>query len=94
MIAHCRTRPVRRSLRTPGVFFLGLLTVLGLGVAAYRFAFGLGAVTNLDQQHPWGLWIAIDVATGVALAAGGFTSAALAHVFHRESFTRSPARRC
>ena len=68
MIAHCRTRPVRRSLRTPGVFFLGLLTVLGLGVAAYRFAFGLGAVTNLDQQHPWGLWIAIDVAT-VALAA-------------------------
>ncbi|MBI3832853.1 MAG: Ni/Fe-hydrogenase cytochrome b subunit [Planctomycetes bacterium] len=55
-------------------------------VAVWRFAFGLSATTNLDQQHPWGLWIAIDVATGVALAAGGFTSAALIHVFRREDF--------
>jgi Ni/Fe-hydrogenase subunit HybB-like protein len=48
--------------------------------------FGLGAATHLDQQHPWGLWIAIDVASGVALAAGGFTSAALVHIFHREHY--------
>ncbi|MBP1678594.1 MAG: Reductase, NrfD-like subunit, partial [Bacteroidetes bacterium] len=34
----------------------------------------------------WGLWIAVDVAAGVALAAGGFTTAALGHVMHREEF--------
>jgi Ni/Fe-hydrogenase subunit HybB-like protein len=78
--------PVNRTMATPGVFVLLGLTLIGLSVAAYRFIFGLGAVTNLDQQYPWGLWIAIDVTTGVALAAGGFTTAALAHVFHRRHY--------
>ena len=56
-------------------------------VAIYRFAFvGLAGATNLDQEHPWGIWIAIDVATGVALAAGGFMTATLAHIFHREHY--------
>ena len=62
------------------------LMVPGFWVAVYRFLFGLQAVTNLDQEHPWGLWIAIDVATGVALAAGGFTTAALAHIFYRRQY--------
>jgi Ni/Fe-hydrogenase subunit HybB-like protein len=83
-IAH--PRPIQQSLATPGVFVLLGLMAIGLGVAAYRFLFGLSSTTNLDQQHPWGLWIAIDVATGVALAAGGFTTAALAHIFHREHY--------
>lgn len=78
--------PLRRPLLTQGVAALVLLMIPGLCVMAWRFAFGLEAVTHLDQQHPWGLWIAIDVATGVALAAGGFTSAALVHVFHQGRF--------
>jgi len=32
------------------------------------------------------LWIGLDVATGVALAAGGFTSAALVYIFNRKHF--------
>ena len=78
--------PVRGRFLTPGVGVLLALVAAGLGVAAYRFLFGLSAVTNLDQSHPWGLWIAIDVSTGVALAAGGFTTAALIHIFHRGQF--------
>ncbi|MAE61679.1 MAG: Ni/Fe-hydrogenase cytochrome b subunit [Planctomycetaceae bacterium] len=78
--------PVRRKFLTPGVLVLLGLALTGLGFATYRFIFGLGASTNLDQQHPWGIWIAIDVASGVALAAGGFTTAALAHVFHRHHY--------
>ena len=42
---------------------------------------GLGAVTNLSQTTPWGLWIGFDVMTGVALAAGGYTIAATVHLF-------------
>ncbi|MEJ2504862.1 MAG: Ni/Fe-hydrogenase cytochrome b subunit, partial [Ignavibacteriaceae bacterium] len=53
---------------------------------AIRLFFGIGSMTNLDNQHPWGIWIAIDVACGVALAAGGFTSAALGHIIHKEEF--------
>jgi len=51
-----------------------------------RYAGGLAAVTNLSDAYPWGLWIGIDVATGVALAAGGFTSAALVHIFGRHGY--------
>ncbi len=78
--------PVSKKLLTPGVWVLLALMAMA-GVAAYfRFFKGLGAVTNLDDQYPWGIWIGIDVATGVALAAGGFTTAALAHIFHRERY--------
>jgi Ni/Fe-hydrogenase subunit HybB-like protein len=78
--------PVDRKFFTPGVFVLLALAVIMFFVAAYRFIFGLEAATNLDQQHPWGIWIAVDVASGVALAAGGFTTAALAHIVHRENY--------
>lgn len=78
--------PVEVPFFTRGVFVLIFLALLGFAMALYRFFFGIGAISNLDNQNPWGLWIGIDVATGVALAAGGFTTAALAHVFHRERY--------
>ncbi|MBX7256980.1 MAG: Ni/Fe-hydrogenase cytochrome b subunit [Candidatus Hydrogenedentes bacterium] len=75
--------PVNRKFFTPGVGVLMVLAAIAGGLALYRFVFGLASMTNLDDRYPWGLWIAVDVATGVALAAGGFTSAALTHIFHR-----------
>ena len=51
-----------------------------------RFTGGIGYVTNLSNARPWGLWVGVDVATGVALAAGGFTTAALAHIFGRHYY--------
>ncbi len=83
---HEEPRPVRQKLLTPGVLVLLGLAFTGLTFGLKRFIFGIGSTTNLDQQHPWGLWIGIDVASGVALAAGGFTSAFLAHVLHRERY--------
>lgn len=83
---HGRPAPVKHPFFTPGVLVVTAIALMGAAAMAYRFLFGLNAATNLDQQHPWGLWIGIDVATGVALAAGGFTSGALAHVFHREHY--------
>lgn len=81
-----RPIPVNKKYLTPGVILLLLIALNGLIFLAIRFIFGLGSMTNLDNQHPWGIWIAIDVATGVALAAGGFTSAALGHIIHKDKF--------
>ncbi|MFI5145291.1 MAG: Ni/Fe-hydrogenase cytochrome b subunit, partial [Ignavibacteria bacterium] len=78
--------PVKAKFLTPGVFAVILIALNGLVFLAIRFIWGIGAVTNLDNYTPWGLWIGVDVAAGVALAAGGFTSAALGHVMHRESY--------
>jgi Ni/Fe-hydrogenase subunit HybB-like protein/Fe-S-cluster-containing dehydrogenase component len=83
---HDTFEPVRRKLLTPGVFALIGLVLIGVVFGLYRFIFGLAASTNLDQQHPWGLWIAMDVGSGIALAGGGFVTAALAHVFHRHRY--------
>ena len=87
MSGHELPTPVNRKFFTRGVLLLLALAFIMACVAVYRFVFvGLAGVTNLDQQHPWGIWIAVDVATGVALAAGGFTTATLAHIFHREHY--------
>ena len=71
---------------TRGTILLTVLAVVGLIGYVYRLLFGLQAATNLDSQYAWGLWIAVDVASGVALAAGGFTTAALANIFHKEDY--------
>jgi Ni/Fe-hydrogenase subunit HybB-like protein/Fe-S-cluster-containing dehydrogenase component len=83
---HPSAQPVERKLLTPGVWVLIALVAIGLIAGLYRFIFGLAASTNLDQQHPWGLWIAMDVGSGIALAGGGFVTAALVHIFHREHY--------
>jgi len=62
------------------------LILMGVIAIVLRFALGLGAVTNLNDGHPWGLWIAFDVMTGVALAAGGFTLSAAVYVFDLKKF--------
>ncbi len=86
MSNHEHAAPVDRPFFTRGVLALLVLVAIAAAIALWRFIFGLSSVTNLDKSFPWGIWIAIDVATGVALAAGGFTTAALAHIFHRHEY--------
>lgn len=69
-----------------GSLLLAAVAVFGLGVITYRFYFGLGASTNLSDQFPWGLWIGIDVLTGVAIAGGAFTLAGIVHILHVRRF--------
>ena len=84
MNGYLKPAPIKKKFFTPGVIVLCIIAANGFFFLAGRFLFGIGKVTNLSNQYPWGLWIGVDVAAGVALAAGGFTSAALGHVMHRE----------
>jgi Ni/Fe-hydrogenase subunit HybB-like protein len=71
---------------TPGVIVLAVLMLIGFVCIAARYIGGLGYATNLDNSNPWGLWIGVDVASGVALAAGGFTTSFLAHILGRHKY--------
>jgi len=51
-----------------------------------RFTGGLGAVSNLDDNNPWGIWIGFDLLTGVALAAGGYVTAAAVELFGMKKY--------
>jgi len=79
-------RPVDAPFWTPGVLVMVALMIGGGLVLLARYVGGLGYATNLNDAYPWGLWIAVDVASGVALAAGGFTTAFLAHILHRHRY--------
>ena len=47
---------------------------------------GIGAVTNLSDGYPWGIWIAYDVVVGTALGASGFTVAFVTYILNRGSY--------
>jgi Ni/Fe-hydrogenase subunit HybB-like protein len=84
MMAH--PNPIRAPFWTPGVIVLAILMGVGATAVLARFIGGIGYVSNLSTARPWGIWIGIDVASGVALAAGGFTTAFLAHILGRHYF--------
>ena len=69
-----------------GIAILSLLVVIGLAVMIIRYVNGLGAISNLSDGRPWGLWISFDLYCGVALAAGGFTLAGAVYVFRLEKY--------
>jgi Ni/Fe-hydrogenase subunit HybB-like protein len=64
----------------------GIIILVGLWLTYQRFTGGLAAVTNLDHNSPWGFWIGFDLLCGVALAAGGYTTAAAVEIFGMKKF--------
>jgi len=49
-----------------------LIMAMGLYSVFVRFYYGIGAVSNMSDKFPWGIWIGFDVLCGVMLAAGAF----------------------
>jgi len=62
------------------------IMLAGLVILVYRFIYGLGYVTNLSQEHPWGLWLGFDVVTGVALAGGAYVITFTVYVMRVEKY--------
>ncbi len=69
-----------------GLTVLMLIAALGAVLMYIRFANGLGAVTNMSDGRPWGLWKAFNVYAGITMAAAGFTLAATVHIFNLKQF--------
>jgi len=68
------------KVATPFNVITGIIILGGLALIAVRFAKGLGAVTNLSQAYPWGIWIGFDVVTGVAFAGGAYILTFAVHI--------------
>jgi Ni/Fe-hydrogenase subunit HybB-like protein len=81
-----RWRPLGGSFLTHGTWLLLAIMGVGYSFGLARFLTGLDGVTNLSDRYPWGIWKAVNVAAGVALAACGFTAAALADIFGRHRY--------
>ena len=70
------------------VWTLAAIAILAVGTAVIllRFVYGIGAVSNLSNEFPWGLLKGLGVMSGVALAAGAFVIAGTAHILRIERF--------
>jgi Ni/Fe-hydrogenase subunit HybB-like protein len=62
------------------------IMILGLILIVIRFWKGLGSVTNLNQDVPWGLWIGFDVVTGVAFAGGAYVLTFMVYILNMQKY--------
>lgn len=63
-----------------------VLAAVGMFFLVQRFRYGLGAVSNMNDGYPWGIWIAFDVVVGTAIACGGYAMALLVYVFNKGEY--------
>ena len=71
----------QRPFLTPFNIIAGLILLMGAVLTIVRFTQGLGPMTNLSHNNPWGIWIGFDLLCGVALAAGGYVTSAACYIF-------------
>jgi len=76
----------RGKILTPFNIISAPVILLGLVLLVIRFTKGLGAVTNLSQQFPWGFWIGFDVMTGVAFAGGAYIITFVVYIMRVEKY--------
>ncbi|MGD8578926.1 MAG: Ni/Fe-hydrogenase cytochrome b subunit, partial [Lysobacterales bacterium] len=81
-----KTAPMGGPVATrPFVFFL-LLTLMAVGLILFRFVYGLGEATNLNNGYPWGLWVVLDIHMTAALGCGGYVLAVVIYVMNKGEF--------
>jgi Ni/Fe-hydrogenase subunit HybB-like protein len=80
------------ELKPKGKFFtpFNLISIpvilLGLVLIIFRFWKGIGSITNLTQDTPWGLWIGFDVVTGVAFAGGAYVLTFMVYILNMREY--------
>ncbi len=62
------------------------IILLGVVLIVYRFIYGIGSITNLSQDMPWGLWIGFDVVTGVAFAGGAYVLTFMVYILNMKKY--------
>ena len=62
------------------------IIVLTLVVLVIRFMKGLGPVTNLSQEVPWGVWKGFNVVTGVAFAGGAYVITFMVYILNMKKY--------
>jgi Ni/Fe-hydrogenase subunit HybB-like protein len=79
-------RAVESPILTPTFKVFLAIFALCLPVIGWRFLYGLGPVTGLNDGFPWGIWITYDVVVGTALACGGFSVAILCYALNEGEY--------
>jgi Ni/Fe-hydrogenase subunit HybB-like protein len=79
-------QPLEGKILTPTFLICLFIFLISLVFMAKRFIYGLGAVSNMSDGYPWGIWIAFDVVIGTAFGCGGYAMALLVYVFNKGEY--------
>lgn len=60
--------------------------LVGLVLIVIRFIYGLGSVSNITQEVPWGLWKGFNVVTGVAFAGGAYVITFMVYILNIKKY--------
>jgi len=74
------------KLLTPFNIIAIPVIAVGLVLIVLRFVNGIGSITNLTQDTPWGLWIGFDVVTGVAFAGGAYVLTFMVYILKMDKY--------
>ncbi len=77
---------LRRLPITRGMWIMITLMAFAAISAFVRYAYGIGAISDLSNAYPWAFWISFDLYCGVALGAGAFTIVATVEVLDLKEF--------
>ena len=78
-------KPKGKWLTTFNIISIPII-FLGIGLIVIRFWKGIGSITNLSQEIPWGLWIGFDVVTGVAFAGGAYVITFMVYILNMKKY--------
>ena len=74
------------SLLSPVTLVLGALIAIAVYFLAQRFIYGLGAVTNINNGYPWGIWVVWDVVIATGFACGGYAMALVTYILNKGEY--------
>lgn len=80
------TTPMGGRILTRPFLFLSLLVLIAVALLLFRFVYGLGPATNLNNGYPWGLWVVLDIHITAAIGCGGYVLAVVIYVMNKGEF--------
>ncbi len=80
------TVPMGGKILTKPFLFLSLLVLISAVLLLFRFFYGLGEATNLNNGYPWGLWVVLDIHITAAIGCGGYVLAVVIYIMNRGQF--------
>jgi Ni/Fe-hydrogenase subunit HybB-like protein/Fe-S-cluster-containing dehydrogenase component len=78
--------PVGGKLMGTFTTVLGVFAAIAVFFLVRRFSEGLGAVTNISNGYPWGIWVVWDVVIATGFACGGYAMALVVYILNKGEF--------
>ncbi|MGD8587679.1 MAG: Ni/Fe-hydrogenase cytochrome b subunit [Chromatiales bacterium] len=79
-------QPIGGKLFTKPFNLFAILALIGVSLIAYRFIYGIGATSNLNDGYPWGVWIVMDVVVSTGFGCAGYALALTVYLLNRGEY--------